>query len=354
MVLKFAAGTLLLVSAALCMADAEETAPATETPTATDSDTPTRQSGDSRDVDDADAGQDSILDRHKQAMDSRVQNASQWVDSFFNDPDYEAEVATTQIRIRPELFYRKEQDLKPRMRASVKLSLPNLGHRVSLFAGNAAREDDRDEGTDDTNEKSVIGLQFFGKELKNWHSSFTAGLKFNSVAFFTGPRLRYANDLTEKDSYRFTQEVLWQTDNNWHVRSRLDFNHYFNDKYLFRQTFDGLWREERRNKEGYRTRVSSFMTQRLNDRAGLQYEFTTILHQRPHSHVDRYTLALRFRRQTARDWLYYEIVPQVSWEDQYNFKANPGIRLRLEIFYGTPNEDRSIDDSEEKDDDFRW
>lgn len=351
----------LLVSAALCLADTDPTAAAEQTPPAkaTDApakaeDTPAPQDGGSADGGKPGIEDESLLDRHKEAVDSRVQRASQWVDSFFNDPDYEAEVATTQIRIRPELYYRKEQHLKPRLRASVKLSLPNLGHRVSLFAGNGPREDDRDEGTDDTKEKSVIGLQFFGKELKNWHFSFTAGLKFNSAAFFTGPRLRYANDLTEKDSYRFTQEMLWQTDNNWHVRSRLDFNHIFNDDYLFRQTVDGLWRQERRNKEGYRTRVSSYLTQRLDERAGLQYEFTTILHQQPHNHVDRYTLALRFRRQTARDWLYYEIVPEIAWEDRYNFKANPGIHLRLELFYGTPSEyDRSIDDTEE-DDDFRW
>jgi hypothetical protein len=39
--------------------------------------------------------------------------------------------------------------------------------------------------------------------------------------------------------------------------------------------------------------------------------FSTIFHTRPDTHVDRYVVALRYRKRTSRDWLYYEIAPQV-------------------------------------------
>ena len=68
--------------------------------------------------------------------------------------------------------------------------------------------------------------------------------------------------------------------------------------------------------------------------AGLQYEFSTILLTRPDRHVDEYWVSLRFRKRTEREWLYYEIAPEVAFEDMYGFKANPGIRFTLEIYYG--------------------
>jgi len=65
-------------------------------------------------------------------------------------------------------------------------------------------------------------------------------------------------------------------------------------------------------------------------------------------------LALRYRKRTSRDWLYYEIAPQMSFDHDYDYTFNPGIRLRLEVFYGaistTNFSKREMEDTEE----FRW
>lgn len=86
----------------------------------------------------------------------------------------------------------------------------------------------------------------------------------------------------------------------------------------------------------------------------MQYEFSTIFHTRPDTHVDRYTLSLRFRKRTRREWLYYEIVPEVSFEDKFDYQANPGIRLRVEFFYGSEAGDRIHKRELEDAGDFRW
>ena len=117
---------------------------------------------------------------------------------------------------------------------------------------------------------------------------------------------------------------------------------------------DGRWRGEKSDDEGFRTRVSSILTQWLRNDAGLQYEFTTIFHTRPDAHVDRYTLSLRYRKRTSRDWLYYEIVPQIAFEDKYDYAFNPGIRFRLEFFYGADTTAGFRRREHEDTDDFRW
>ena len=182
----------------------------------------------------------------------------------------------------------------------------------------------------------------------------SVGFKFNKFAMFVGPRVRYYKTIGDASSYRFTQSLRWQTNSYWQVNSRLDLNHAFNDRFFFRQTFDGRWRGEDSDEDGYRTQVSSILTQHLKNAAGLQYEFSTVVHTRPDTHIDRYTLSMRYRKRSSRDWLYYEIAPEVSFEDEFDYKANPGIRLRVEFFYGANPDSIFYKRELEDTDNFRW
>jgi len=62
-----------------------------------------------------------------------------------NDSNYEVAAAYSQIRLRPEFYYRKEQGAKGKFRFRARINLPSLGR---------------------------------------WNTSFTAGLKFKDFAFF--------------------------------------------------------------------------------------------------------------------------------------------------------------------------
>ena len=296
----------------------------------------------------------SKLDSHKDKVDTRIQNASQWVDSFFGDPNYEAEYANTMVRIRPEFYYRKEQGAKGKLKVGIKFQLPNLGKKVSLVMGNEDTIEGYDDSSDDSADDPIIGLQFFGKSSARWNSSLSAGVKFNEFAGFIGPRVRYLAPWGNRKSVRFTQAVRYQTNGYWNTISRLDFNFILGDRFYFRQTFDGKWRGERSEDEGFRTRISSILTQRLKSTAGLQYDFSTIFHTRPDTHVDRYVVSLRYRKRTSRDWLYYEIVPLIAFDHDYDYKFNPGIRLRVEFFYGSVASTDFSKRQQEDTDDFRW
>lgn len=296
----------------------------------------------------------SVLDRHKLYVDSRVQRASQWVDSFFEDPEYEAEQANSQLRLRPELYYRDKQGVQGRFRFRLRLNLPNLGHRVSLVAGADEEDGDIEDSADDSSNDGAIGLQFFVRESNRWNASITAGVKFNEFAGFVGPRVRFENVIGQRGSYRLTQTVRWQTNNYWQINSRVDLNRVVSRRLFFRQTFDGRWRGEKSEEEGYRTQISSFLTHSLSARSGLQYEFSTVFHTRPDTHVDKYTVAVRYRKRTKRPWLYYEIIPQVSWDEEYDYAFNPGIRLRLEIFYGGKKSNEFWKREAEDSENFRW
>jgi hypothetical protein len=295
-----------------------------------------------------------ILDRHKKLVDTQVQHVAQWVDSFFSDPNFEAESANTLLRIRPELYYRKEDGLDARLKARVKFVLPNMSRKTSLIIGSDDAVDGFGDNVDDSSQESIVGLQFFGRQTKRWNTSLSLGLRFNEFAAYIGPRVRYLQPWGNRKSISFTQAIRYQSNSYWNTISRLDFNFILGQKYFFRQTFDGRWRGEKSDEEGFRTRISSILTQRLGKGVGLQYDFSTIVHTRPETHVDSYTVALRYRKRTRREWLYYEIVPQISFDHEFDYKFNPGIRLRVEFFYGADSSAKFWKREHEDDEDFRW
>lgn len=276
----------------------------------------------------------SVLDRHKRFMDTQIQRADQWVDGFFADPNYEADTVDSQFRLRPEFYYRDEQGAKLRMRTLIKVRLPNLGHKISLIAGSEEDEDHFGQTSNDSERNRIAGLQVFLKDTAKWNTSIIAGIRFGESALFFGPRFRYQTPLTERTSFRFVQTIRWQTNDRWDIGSSGDLNFLLSERFYFRQTVYTRWRDSRRDEEGLRTRISSVLSQRLSATAGLQYDFSTIIHTEPDTHVDKYVLSARYRKRTHRDWLFWEIVPEVAFEDQFDFKTNPGIHLRVEFDYG--------------------
>jgi hypothetical protein len=312
------------------------------------------ESGDAPAVEANEAKDDSLLDRQKDMVESSVNRAAQWVDSFFSDPNYEAESAQTLLRIRPELYYRDKQGLEARLKARVKFRLPNIDRKTSLVIGSDDAVDEFGDTVDDASEDPVIGLQFFGKKRENWKTSLSLGVKFNEFAGYIGPRFRYLAPWGDNRSVSLTQTIRYQTNAYWNTISRLDLNFVVGDRLFFRQTVDGRWRGEKSDEEGFRTRISSILTQRLKNGAGLQYDFSTFIHTRPQTQVDSYVLSVRYRQRTRRDWLYYEIVPQVSFEEEFDYAFNPGIRLRLEFFYGADSAAKFWKREHEDTDDFRW
>ena len=298
--------------------------------------------------------EDTILDRQKDAIDGQVLRASQWVDSFFSNSNYEAESANTLVRIRPELNYTKEDGTGARLKLRIKLNLPNFTRKTSLVIGSDDAVDSFGDSVDDASQDPVIGLQFFGRRTKKWVTSLSVGVKFDEFAGYIGPRVRYLAPMGKRKSFYFTQVVRYQTNSYWNTISRMDFNFLIGERFFFRQTFDGRWRGEKSDEEGFRTRVSSVLTQQLQSGAGLQYDFTTLFHTRPETHVDSYTLALRYRKRTRREWLYYEIIPQVSFDHEFDYAFNPGIRLRVEFFFGADTSADFRRREHEDTEDFRW
>jgi hypothetical protein len=294
------------------------------------------------------------IERDKSRLETEGLRAAQWVDSFFSDPNYEAEVVTSQFRLRPEISYQSERGFDATLKASFKYSLPNLERKISLIGASFDTDTQVEDANEDTERESSIGVQFFANEREKWHSSFSVGIKDNDWAVTMGPRFRYKTDWGEKATFRYTQKILWQTNSEWQFKTNLNLDYVINSKFFFRQAVVARWRGEYADEEGTRTQLSSILTRRWKHDAGLQSEATVLFGTVPDTHVIKYLLAFRYRKRAWREWFYYEVVPHITWEERFDYDPNPGIRFRIEIFYGKGATSRYWSKRPEDRDGFHW
>ena len=272
-------------------------------------------------------------DTHK-AVSQSINHAARWIDSFFDDETYIAEDATTTLRVSQGVFLERGESPRYKTRVNVKIRVPQLKHRLSIFAGGEADDENTSDAPitsiQDTTNDPFAGVQYFAKVTKKTNLSLTAGVKFDSAELFIGPRLRHTLSLGSWN-LRFIQRVRWFTDNGWEVPTRLDLETLLDDDLFFRNTLEGRWREQ---DDGYRYEIRPTLVQRLANRKAVEYQWSTVFKTRPHHRLEQSVASIRFRRRIWRKWLFYEIDPQIAFRNDADFDPKAGLTVALEIVFG--------------------
>jgi hypothetical protein len=269
--------------------------------------------------------------------------SAMWLDSFFGDERYEAEVNRSQLKVRFEAFREGSggmEYLRPNF--DLRLVLPQLRHQTRLVISGDPNEDvdatSSQPGTPSPQlakgpEKTVTtALQVVPLETKRSNFSIRAGLKFHSgkLSLLLGPRFRYLVHYGSWD-VRYTQEELWTTGIGFQVRTRFDLERPLPNDLFFRTSLEGIWTE---NVHGYPYALSFLLRQPLDGNRALQYEWVNSFRTRPTNLLTEELLVFRYRQRFWRDWLFLEIAPQARFPRDRGFEYTPGVLFRLEMVFG--------------------
>jgi hypothetical protein len=266
-----------------------------------------------------------------------------WLDSFFGDERYEAEINQSQFKVRFDAFREGSTGMDYRRpNFDLRLVLPQLRHKTRLVISGDQNEELETAASQPATpasqlakglEKSVTtALQFVPLETQRSNFSVRAGVKFHNgrLEMLLGPRYRYLVHYRLWD-VRFTQEELWTTDVGWQVRSRFDVERPLPNDLFFRTSLEGIWTE---NVNGYPYTLSFLLRHPLDGNRALQYEWVNSFQTRPTDLLIEELFVFRYRQRFWRDWLFLEIAPQVRFPRDRRFEYTPGILFRLEMVFG--------------------
>jgi len=285
----------------------------------------------------------STLDRFHDSMTVSANDAARWFDSFFEDERYIAEEATSRIRLRPSLLLEEGESAGFRFSVGARINVPRFNRKLKLVLSGEdntlqdSLDSQRFTAPDSRNaDETNIGFQYILREKNHLNTHIAAGVKIGGnhiVDLFIGPRLR-ATWSRAPWQLRFTERVRWYTDIGWESRTRFDLERVVAAAWFFRGTIDARLRQEDYNDSGLRYDISPTLIQKLRHRTAIEYQWNTGFVTRPSHRLEETGLRVRFRKQIWRDWLFYEVNPQLVFRNNDDFRATPGIEFRLEASFG--------------------
>jgi hypothetical protein len=271
-----------------------------------------------------------------------ILGSAAWLDSFFADERAVKEENRTYIRFHYDVFIEEKSGVSYQPAFDLRLALPQLEKKTHLvFSSEPATTPSNALASQSitgaevgpTEERRFTGaVHYFlkstaeeslilrvGASLKNW-----------SPALFIAPRYRLLIPLKPWD-FRFSQEVVYRTDTRWETETQFDLERLLSQEFFFRTNVTGIWKE---NVHGYVYSVNFLLRQVLGPTHALQYAWSNSYQTRPVEELTQVALSIGYRHSFLRDWLFYEVSPQLRFPRDRNFDVTPGILFRIEMFFG--------------------
>jgi hypothetical protein len=288
-----------------------------------------------------------LVDKAHAGVSRTVYLTANWLDAFFGDERAAAEENRTLLRVSLRAFSEAGEGFELDPKISLKLRLPRLSKRLQLevtrdteadFALDAedplARRSVRQVRFEDEEERGLTAaLRYFVKATRRVNISLQGGVRarFGLPIGFVGPRYRRVIHF-EPWALRFTQRLRWFTDNRLESNTRLDLERPLGQRLFFRTTTGLSWFEDENN---YFYDLGFYIFKPLSKRRSLGYEWNNYFQARqPNNHLEEINLRMRYRQSFLKDWLFFEVAPQIGFPKDRNFDFTPGIQFRCDLFFG--------------------
>jgi hypothetical protein len=299
----------------------------------------------------------SWLDRTHSYFNRQLCEPAAWFDGFFGDPRaFEETPVGTFIRLRNSLDWDERDGWSAGVRVRANIQLPRASERLRLLitsdddlSGDFEDRSGIGEGEDQTR----LGLRFIANASARSQLDVDGTVRVTSGKL--NPRLRgryrYVQGLSATTLARATQAIFWERDQGFGTTSRLDWEWLPNRDSLLRLTGEGTYSE---GSEGIDWRGSVIGFRQLTPKTALRAELGAFGYTDPRFEAEEYFVALRYRRQFLRPWLFYELQPEYAWPlDSVNGDRGSDWRFRFTIEVQFENEQsrqrrlrRYLDDSE--------
>jgi hypothetical protein len=263
----------------------------------------------------------SWLDLTHSYLNQRLCEPAAWFDGFFGDPrTLEENPVGNFIRFRNAARYDEFEGWQYRASVRANLILPRLSERVRLLV---ARDEDLEgdypatSAFDDPENRTRLGLRYIASEQARSRFDIDGTIRLNSGAL--NPRIRgryrYVRGLTDRSLGRFTQSAFWERDEGFGLTTRVDWEWLPNRDRLVRWSARGTWSQE---SEGIDWRTGLVSFRQLDRQSAVRAEVGAWGYTEPRFETEEYFVALRYRRQFLRHWLFYEIEPEHAWPKDFD------------------------------------
>jgi hypothetical protein len=262
-----------------------------------------------------------------------VTNVVEWIDGLFYDENYEREDVDVLLDVRQFFITEESLTTEYRTRVRTRVRLPNATKRINLFLDSSEDPDEQIESdnildsVEQTSDNPTLGLQYFSKQSERFDQRLNIGYRFGRSQYYLGARVRAFSELSNNWQIRFSERLRHYEHDGVEQVAILDFNYDITEDRVFRQRLQWNWEEIERNRIGHQAWLSSSWFFNVDDQSAGRVAWISQYNTEPTPRWVSSRIQFSYRERLGYDWIFYEITPYVTWEEQNNWRDNYGIQL---------------------------
>ena len=279
---------------------------------------------------------DWLIDKRNE-WSSMIGNTGSQLDLFFAGEEVEYKANASYLRLALETKFSKQGEFSVKPVFKFKLDLPTLKKRLKLVIESHTPERETlsetniDSSLQDENptiSTTTGAFKYFFGTAKSWKTSTSVGVRLNRVPNpFWRMRMKREWNLEHDWNFKTLQRFYYFHDDSWGETTQLIFEKPIHS-YFISSKSEAKWRHNERLMEY--AQVFS-IKKKLSSIRAIKYELGLLYENQPNVIVTDYYFKTTYRRLLYKDWLFYEVSPELLFPREDSFKANPSVLMRFEV-----------------------
>ncbi len=283
-----------------------------------------------------------LVDEQEAFLSKQVIDFSERIDNFFSDDRKTEESSKTRIRFAVSHFSFREKDSLMVTDVDARVHLPKTEGKLRLEFYNGDSNGDQTDVTqgqktlnDSVENKGFnFGIGYFlkAKELLNVRLRSGINLRNNKINPFVDLRARKSIELFPGWKMHLTETLFWENVTGAGLRSALDFEHPVSEDIHFRSASHATY-----YKIGEYLALSQdlLLFQSINDKSALIYQTGAVGDDlSENARVNTYYSSIRYRHRIYKDWMFMELMPQIRYPREENFKQETSFMMQISMLIG--------------------
>lgn len=282
------------------------------------------------------------LDETQGSIADTVHDYSADLDHYIGKEDGEDPLDNqSYLRLRQRLRYAHREDLDSDANLYFRLDLPHTEKNWKLIFDTAPddfdRLEDKERGisnrSDDGLSRAVGGVRLEGQILGAWKPNFDIGLKLKlPLDPFTRADIQRIDQLSASWTSRVKQELFYYHSKGPGIITAIDF--YFSPNRhistLLKLSTNLQYLDTENNWEYVQ---QAQLLDRLSDDTLMTYSLGISADSRPTYAITNSWVSASWKHRFYKNWAYITIIPELNFQDAYNYKINPGIMVELALYF---------------------
>lgn len=273
---------------------------------------------------------------------------ARWIDHLFGE-DHDFKEEHVSGKLTTGFRWSEYEKFEPKIRFRLSTDLPNADSKVKAFLGRVEEEayiretkpkDDSAfrQGLEDEDASWLLGFGYDPNPARRQGFDYSLGVKLRSTPDPYGKiRYRYRRMLGENSDLRFRQTFFWRLDEGFGTTSYVDVAGELGVRNVIRWESIGTVSEDT---EGLNWWTGTTFYHHLGGKRGIALlAFVQGETDEPVT-LREYGVRLTWRRPVAREWLFVEFGPSVTWPRERleeSRELSLGFGILFELHFGQKN-----------------